>query len=64
MREICRRMTSYRGELPAGHPRFPEGSTAVCGEASGPVDLNAPDIAYTAEDDEAIEKFNRDYSKS
>lgn len=64
MREICRRMPSYRGEIPAGHPHFPEGSAAACGETVGPVDLNAPDIAYTAEDDEAIDKFNRDCSKS
>ena len=57
-------MPSYRGEIAAGHPQFPEGSAAACREATGPVDLNAPDIAYTAEDDEAIEKFNRDCSKS
>ncbi|KAG2364370.1 GMC oxidoreductase-domain-containing protein [Suillus spraguei] len=37
-----------------------EGSAAACGEACGPVDLNAPDIVYTAEDDEAINRFNRD----
>ncbi|KAG1730544.1 GMC oxidoreductase-domain-containing protein [Suillus paluster] len=61
MREIYRRMPSYRGELPDCHPSFPEGSAAVCGEASGPVDLNAPDIIYTAEDDEAIDKYHRDY---
>ncbi|KAG1842335.1 GMC oxidoreductase-domain-containing protein [Suillus subluteus] len=33
---------------------------AVCGEISGPVDLNAPDLIYTAEDDEAIDRFHRD----
>ncbi|KAG2072312.1 alcohol oxidase-like protein [Suillus decipiens] len=59
-REIFRRMASYRGEVAAGHPDFPEGSAAACGEASGPVDLNAPDIVYTAEDDEAINRFHRD----
>ncbi|OAX32699.1 alcohol oxidase-like protein [Rhizopogon vinicolor AM-OR11-026] len=64
LREICRRMPSYRGEFPAGHPRFPEGSAAVCGEVTGAVDLNAADIFYTAEDDEAIDKFNRDGGKS
>ncbi|KAG1855611.1 GMC oxidoreductase-domain-containing protein, partial [Suillus subluteus] len=53
-REILRRMASYRGEVTTGHPDFPEGSAAACREASGPVDLNAPDIVYTAEDDEAI----------
>ncbi|KIK41291.1 GMC oxidoreductase [Suillus luteus UH-Slu-Lm8-n1] len=61
LREIFRRMPSYRGEVPAGHPSFPEGSAAVCGETCGPVDLNAPDIIYTTEDDEAIDKFHRDY---
>ncbi|KAG2153654.1 GMC oxidoreductase-domain-containing protein [Suillus bovinus] len=60
MRELFRRMASYRGEVTAGHPDFPEGSAAACGEASGPVDLNAPDIVYTAEDDEAIDRFHRD----
>jgi len=65
MREILRRMRSYRGEVPgARHPQFPKGSAAVCREASGPVDMNAPDIIYTAEDDEAIDKFHRDYSMS
>ncbi|KAG1846419.1 GMC oxidoreductase-domain-containing protein [Suillus subalutaceus] len=59
-REIFRRMASYRGEVTAGHPNFPEGSAAACREASGPVDLNAPDIVYTAEDDEAINHFHRD----
>jgi alcohol oxidase len=58
-------MPSYRGEVPAGHPCFPEGSDAVCGETCGPVDLNAPDIIiiYTAEDDEAIDKFHRDHGE-
>ncbi|KAJ8597323.1 hypothetical protein M405DRAFT_804113 [Rhizopogon salebrosus TDB-379] len=60
-REIHRRIPSYRGEISAGHPRFSEGSAAACGEASGPVDLNTPDIVYTTEDDEAINDFHRDY---
>ncbi|KAG1740629.1 hypothetical protein EDB19DRAFT_1828436 [Suillus lakei] len=60
MREIYRRMPSYRGEVPAGHPHFPEGSAAVCGETTGPVNLNAPDLIYTAEDDEAIDRYHRD----
>ncbi|KAG2055151.1 alcohol oxidase-like protein [Suillus hirtellus] len=59
-RELFRRMASYRGEFAAGHPDFPEGSAAACREASGPVDLNAPDIVYTTEDDEAIDRFHRD----
>ncbi|KAG1859672.1 GMC oxidoreductase-domain-containing protein [Suillus subluteus] len=60
LREICRRMPSYRGEVATLHPPFPEGSAAVCREATGPADLNAPDIIYTAEDDEAIDRFHRD----
>ncbi|KAG1810781.1 GMC oxidoreductase-domain-containing protein [Suillus variegatus] len=59
-RELLRRMTSYRGEAATGHPDFPEGSAAACREASGSVDLNAPDIVYTTEDDEAIDRFHRD----
>ncbi|KAG2039074.1 hypothetical protein BDR03DRAFT_1009280 [Suillus americanus] len=60
IREIFRRMPSYGGEVPAGHPCFPEGSAAVCRETTGPVDLNAPDLIYTAEDDDAIDRYNRD----
>ncbi|KAG2342546.1 alcohol oxidase [Suillus weaverae] len=59
-REIFRRMASYRGEVAAGHPTFSEGSAAACRETSGPVDLDAPDIVYTAEDDEVINQFHRD----
>ncbi|OAX31048.1 hypothetical protein K503DRAFT_704329, partial [Rhizopogon vinicolor AM-OR11-026] len=62
-REILRRMPSYR-EVSAGRPRFPDGSAAVCGEASGPVDLNAPDIVYTPEDDQAIDEFHRNNVQS
>ncbi|KAG2755335.1 GMC oxidoreductase [Suillus brevipes Sb2] len=61
MREIFRRMDSYRGEFTAGHPDFPEGSAAACRAASGPVDLNAPDLVYTAEDDEAISQYHREF---
>jgi len=64
MREIIRRLPSYRGEVPDRHPHFPEASAATCKETSGPVDLNAPDIVYSAEDDEAIDKYHRDNSES
>jgi len=40
---------------------FPRRKCAVCGEASGPVDLNAPDIIYTPEDDEAVDEFHREH---
>jgi hypothetical protein len=64
MREIFRRMPSYRGEIAVNHPIFPEGSAAVCGKTLGPVDFNAPDIIYTAEDDQAIDKYHRDTGMS
>ncbi|KAG1746078.1 GMC oxidoreductase-domain-containing protein [Suillus lakei] len=63
-RELFRRMSSYRGEVAVGHPDFPEGSAAACREVPGPVDLNAPDIIYTAEDDEAINQFHRDITQT
>jgi len=63
LREISRRMPSYRGEVPECHPRFPEGSAAACRERSGPVEFDAPDIIYSAEDDEAIDKYHRDNSE-
>ncbi|KAF8622855.1 hypothetical protein AX15_006699 [Amanita polypyramis BW_CC] len=59
-REIIRRMKLYRGEYSPGHPRFPEGSTARCKPAEGPVDVDAPDIAYSKEDNDAIDEFHRE----
>ncbi|KAJ7508943.1 GMC oxidoreductase-domain-containing protein [Mycena galericulata] len=59
-RELSRRMESYRGEYADGHPKFPEGSQVVCREAEGPVDVSAPEMKYTAEDDEAIDVFHRE----
>ncbi|KAG0700761.1 GMC oxidoreductase-domain-containing protein [Suillus ampliporus] len=60
MREIFRRMPSYRGEVAARHPPFPQGSAAVCKEMTGPVELYAPDIIYSAEDDKVIDTFHRE----
>lgn len=60
-RELCRRMSIYRGELPSGHPRFPAGSRAAAQPvADGPVPADAPPIEYTAEDDRAIEQAIRE----
>jgi alcohol oxidase len=61
-REIMRRMDTYRGEVPLGHPRYPEGSKAGCVDLSGPLDAAAlsRDIEYTAEDDAAIEQWARE----
>ncbi|KAJ7182954.1 GMC oxidoreductase-domain-containing protein [Mycena crocata] len=58
-RELARRMDGYRGECALDHPVFPEGSQAVCGEASGPVEISGPDIVYSKEDDAAIDEFHR-----
>ncbi|GJE92907.1 GMC oxidoreductase [Phanerochaete sordida] len=58
-RELARRMRSYRGELADAHPVFKEGSAARCGPTDGPVPLDAPDIVYTPEDEEAIAEYTR-----
>ncbi|KAJ7749671.1 GMC oxidoreductase-domain-containing protein [Mycena metata] len=57
-RELARRMTTYRGEYIAGHPKFP-GSQAECREAKGPVEISAAAIQYSAADNEAIDEFHR-----
>jgi alcohol oxidase len=53
-------MGIYRGELPSGNPSFPDGDAAIRSDAKFPVDISAPDIVYTSEDDKAIDKFHRD----
>ncbi|KAF4597574.1 hypothetical protein EYR40_008036 [Pleurotus pulmonarius] len=58
-REIARRMPLYRGEPIQCHPAFAPDSDAACGERSGPVDVSAPNIVYTPEDDEAINSHVR-----
>jgi len=60
-RELARRMGIYRGEFTPGNPVFPAGSAALCKEAAGPVDILAPDITYTAEDEKALETYNRNF---
>jgi choline dehydrogenase-like flavoprotein len=55
-REVLRRMTTFRGEVPSGHPAFPPDSKAVCGDADGPV-TDDKEIEYSAEDDALIEDF-------
>jgi len=57
-REIARRMGVYRGEFVPGSPAFPAGE-AACGTAAGPVDIEAPNIKYTPEDEEVLEKYIR-----
>ena len=62
-REIARRMGIYRGEFTPGHPIFPVGSDALCREHSGHIDIAAPDITYSAEDEKALETFCRNYGE-
>ena len=68
-REICRRLSTYRGELPLGHPKFSAESAAalVSFENGLPPELQSTrdhsrihDIQYSAEDDEAIARFVRE----
>jgi alcohol oxidase len=59
-REIMRRMQTFRGELAAGHPRFPEGSKAGCVELDAPLPSPIQNLTYTAEDDVAIEQWLRE----
>ncbi|KAJ3982183.1 GMC oxidoreductase-domain-containing protein [Lentinula detonsa] len=64
-RELARRMRSYRGEIAAGHPKFHSTSSAsdssttasIDSSASGPVDMDAPKIVYSMEDDKAIDDY-------
>lgn len=50
-------MKCFRGEYAPYHPSFPEGSAAACKADIMPVAIDAPDIAYTEEDDRAIERY-------
>jgi len=59
VREIGRRMEMYRGDLQAGHPAFAEGSQAATQQAGTPVEISAPKIVYSKEDDDAIDDFHR-----
>ncbi|EHK99491.1 putative alcohol oxidase [Glarea lozoyensis 74030] len=59
-REITRRLPYYKGELELGHPKFKDGSAAAISESASAVDINAPNIEYSKEDDEAIMDWVRD----
>jgi len=58
-REHARRMKFYRGEVLSSHPKFPNGGAAETRSSGMPVEITAPDIVYTKEDDEAIDLHNR-----
>jgi alcohol oxidase len=63
-REMWRRMPIFRGELATTHPRFPAGSAAAVVEvADGPIATSSSStdrIAYSADDDRAIEQRVRE----
>lgn len=59
VRELARRMKFFRGYLELGHPQFPSGSAAATDKEKAPVPLDAPKIAYTKEDDDAIDEYHR-----
>ena len=52
-------MEIYRGDLQIGHPTFAEGSQAATQKTGTPVDIFAPKIVYSKEDDDAIDAFHR-----
>lgn len=57
-------MACYRGEYVPNHPQFAEGSAALCRGEIGPVEIAAPDIAYTEEDEKAIDAFTRKFGEN
>jgi alcohol oxidase len=58
-RELARRMAFYRGELASMHPAFTQDSDAALQDVASAIDISAPDIVYTAEDDKKIDEFHR-----
>ena len=52
-------MEFYRGDIPVGHPTFKEGSKAATVQGVTPVEISAPKIVYSKEDDDAIDEFHR-----
>ncbi len=51
-------MRCHTGYFLDMHPKFPPGSDAAVSETQGPVAIDAPNIRYTKEDDEAIDDFH------
>ncbi|KIP06402.1 hypothetical protein PHLGIDRAFT_72751 [Phlebiopsis gigantea 11061_1 CR5-6] len=60
-REFARRMACYRGEYVPNHPQFAAGSAALCQGEIAPAAIGAPDLAYTEEDELAIEEYTRKF---
>ncbi|KAI0398125.1 alcohol oxidase-like protein [Xylariaceae sp. FL0594] len=60
MREIARRMDTYRGEVARTHPPFPPSSQAACVEIGSPLGRDIADIRYTPEDDRILAQWIRE----
>jgi choline dehydrogenase-like flavoprotein len=60
-REIFRRMKTYRGEVEGFHPNFARHSDAALVRLENSLSGDISNIAYTAEDDNAIKDWVRDH---
>jgi len=58
-RELARRMKFYRGEFEPGHPEYHKDSKAAINDSAQPVEIDSSDIAYSAEDNQAIDEYHR-----
>ncbi|KIM40626.1 GMC oxidoreductase [Hebeloma cylindrosporum] len=58
-RELARRLRYYAGDLVVGHPNFKPGSKAATSQSNAPTALNASEIVYSKEDDDAIDEYHR-----
>ena len=57
-------MKFYRGEVPVEHPTFSESSQAATNATGTPVEISAPKIVYSKDDDDVeISAPKIDYSK-
>ena len=52
-------MEFYRDDIQVEHPTFAEGSQAATQPTGMPVEISAPKIVYSKEDDDAIDEFHR-----
>jgi alcohol oxidase len=52
-------MELYHGDVQVGHPVFAEGSRAATQPVGTPVEVFAPKIVYSKEDDDAIDEYHR-----
>ncbi|KAF4581355.1 hypothetical protein EYR40_002943 [Pleurotus pulmonarius] len=59
-REFMRRLPLFRGAFPPVAPAFAEDSSAALKDTTT-VEISAPDIVYSAEDDKAIDDFHRKF---